>query len=119
MQKRLNNKEYGDLYAAYEKLKSDLEKEGLFDLAHKKKIPLKPTVIGVLSSQTGSVIKDIINVSTRRNPNCYIKLLPVPVQGSGAAKEIAKGIKLMNEKKLADVIILARRWRLFRGFMAF
>lgn len=98
----------GDLYAAYEKLKQDLEKEGLFDEAHKKKIPLKPKIIGVLSSQTGAVIRDIINVSTRRNPNCYIRLLPVPVQGPGAAKEIAKGIKIMNENGLADVIILAR-----------
>jgi len=98
----------GDLYAAYEKLKEDLSKEGLFDESHKKKIPLKPKIIGVLSSQTGAVIRDIINVSTRRNPNCYIRLLPVPVQGPGAAKEIVKGIETMNEKKLADVIILAR-----------
>ena len=97
----------GDLYAAYEKLKEDLAK-GLFDESHKKKIPLKPKIIGVLSSQTGAVIRDIINVSTRRNPNCYIRLLPVPVQGPGAAKEIVKGIETMNEKKLADVIILAR-----------
>ena len=98
----------GDLYEAYEKLKSNLEKEGLFDEAHKKKIPLKPSVIGVLTSQTGSVIKDIINVSTRRNPNTYIRLFPVPVQGPGAAEEIARGIKLMNEKKLADVLIIGR-----------
>ena len=98
----------GDLYAAYEKLKEDLAKEGLFDESHKKKIPLKPKIIGVLSSQTGAVIRDIINVSTRRNPNCYIRLLPVPVQGPGATKEIVKGIETMNEKKLADVIILAR-----------
>ena len=98
----------GDLYAAYEKLKEDLAKEGLFDGSHKQKIPLKPKIIGVLSSQTGAVIRDIINVSTRRNPNCYIRLLPVPVQGPGAAKEIVKGIETMNEKKLADVIILAR-----------
>ena len=98
----------GDLYAAYEKLKEDIAKEGLFDESHKKKIPLNPKIIGVLSSQTGAVIRDIINVSTRRNPNCYIRLLPVPVQGPGAAKEIVKGIETMNEKKLADVIILAR-----------
>ena len=98
----------GDLYAAYEKLKGDLEKEGLFDESHKKKIPLKPKIIGVLSSSTGAVIRDIINVSKRRNPNCYIRLLPVPVQGPGAAKEIVKGIETMNEKGLADVIILAR-----------
>ena len=98
----------GDLYEAYEKLKADLEKEGLFDESHKKKIPLKPNVIGVLTSQTGSVIRDIINVSTRRNPNTYIRLFPVPVQGPGAAEEIARGIKLMNEKNLADVLIIGR-----------
>ena len=98
----------GDLYEKYEKLKAKLEEEGLFDEKHKKKIPLKPKVIGVLTSQTGSVIKDIINVSTRRNPNTYIRLLPVPVQGPGAAEQIARGIKLMNEKKLADVLIIGR-----------
>ena len=106
--KALEQQGVGDLYAAFEKLKSDLEKEGLFDVSHKKKIPLMPKIIGVLSSETGAVIRDIINVSTRRNPNCYIRLLPVPVQGPGAAKEIVKGIKTMNEEKLADVIILAR-----------
>ncbi len=106
--KAMQEQGIGDLYAKFEKLKQDLEKEGLFDENHKKKIPIMPKIIGVLSSKTGSVIKDIINVSTRRNPNCYIRLLPVPVQGPGAATEIAKGIKIMNENNLADVIILAR-----------
>ncbi len=98
----------GDLYEKYEKLKADLEKEGLFDIAHKKQIPLKPNIIGVLTSQTGSVIRDIINVSTRRNPNTYIRLFPVAVQGPGAAEQIARGIKIMNEKNLADVLIIGR-----------
>ena len=98
----------GSLYKAYEEMKARLEKEGLFDVAHKKKIPLMPKCIGVLSSNTGAVIRDIINVSTRRNPNVYIKLLPVPVQGEGAAEKIADAIRLMNERKLADVIIVAR-----------
>ena len=98
----------GSLYKAYEKLKQDLEKEGLFDKEHKKKIPLFPKTIGVLTSQTGSVIRDIINVSTRRNPNVNIKLLPVPVQGEGAGIKIADAIKLMNDRKIADVIIVAR-----------
>ncbi|CDA16731.1 exodeoxyribonuclease 7 large subunit [Clostridium sp. CAG:571] len=98
----------GDLYKAYEELKRKLEQEGLFDKSHKKKIPLMPKSIGILTSNTGSVIRDIINVSTRRNPNVYLKLLPVPVQGKGAAEKIVKGIELINEKKLADVIILAR-----------
>ena len=98
----------GDLYTKYQKLKKELEEQGLFDEANKKKIPVMPKVIGVLTSQTGSVIKDIINVATRRNPNVYIKLLPVPVQGEGAAEKIAYGIDYMNKNKLADVLILAR-----------
>lgn len=98
----------GSLYTAYEELKNKLEKQGLFDQKHKKPIPKFPKSIGVLSASTGSVIRDIINVSTRRNPNCYIKLLPVPVQGKGACEKIAEAIKIMNKYKLADVIILAR-----------
>ena len=98
----------GSLYTAYEELKNKLEKQGLFDSKYKKAIPKMPKCIGVLTSNTGSVIRDIINVSTRRNPNCYIKLLPVPVQGKGAGEKIAEAIKEMNKYKLADVIILAR-----------
>ena len=98
----------GDLYTKYQELKQKLEKQGLFDEEHKMKIPLLPKVVGVLTSQTGSVIRDIINVSTRRNPNIYIRLLPVPVQGEGAAEKIAAGIEYMNRNKLADVLILAR-----------
>ena len=98
----------GDLYEAYEKLKAKLEKEGFFDEQYKKKIPVMPKKIGVLTSQTGSVIRDIINVSTRRNPNVNIRLFPVPVQGDGAAQKIAYAIKRMNDEELADVLILAR-----------
>lgn len=98
----------GNLYTQYEQLKERLEKEGLFDVSHKKKLPFMPKVIGVLTSNTGAVIRDIINVSTRRNPNVYIRLLPIPVQGEGAAPKIVEAIRLMNDKKLADVIILAR-----------
>ena len=106
--KAINQQGIGDLYEAFEKLKNQLEQEGLFKEEHKRKIPIMPKIIGVLSSKTGSVIKDIINVSTRRNPNCYIRLIPVPVQGEGAAEKIANGIKLINDNNLADVIILAR-----------
>ncbi len=98
----------GDLYKEYEELKNKLEKEGFFNKEHKQKIPFMPKTIGVLTSKTGSVIKDIINVSTRRNPNVHIRLFPIPVQGKGAELEIADAIRIMNEKKLADVLILAR-----------
>ena len=98
----------GSLYQAYEELKRKLEQEGYFDANHKRKIPFMPETIGVLTSQTGAVIRDIINVSTRRNPNVHIKLYPVPVQGEGAGEKIAEAIKFMNDKKIADVLILAR-----------
>lgn len=98
----------GDLYTKYQELKKKLEQQGLFEEEHKMKIPMMPRVIGVLTSQTGSVIRDIINVSTRRNPNVYIRLLPVPVQGEGAAEKISNGIEYMNKNKLANVLILAR-----------
>lgn len=98
----------GDLYREYEELKNKLEKEGYFDKEHKKKIPYMPKTVGVLTSQTGSVIRDIINVSTRRNPNVHIRLFPIPVQGKKAELEIADAIRIMNEEKLADVLILAR-----------
>lgn len=98
----------GDLYTRYQELKNRLEEQGLFEEEHKMPIPMMPKVIGVLTSQTGSVIRDIINVSTRRNPNVVIRLLPVPVQGEGAAQKIADGITYMNRNRLADVLILAR-----------
>ena len=98
----------GDLYTKFKELKNKLEADGLFDQSHKKKIPMMPKIIGVLTSNTGAVIRDIINVSTRRNPNCYIRLYPVPVQGAGAAEKIAEAIQVMNENKLADVLIIAR-----------
>lgn len=98
----------GNLYVAYEELKNKLSNEGLFDEKYKKPIPFMPKTIGVLTSNTGAVIRDIINVSTRRNPNVNIRLYPVPVQGSGAGEKIAEGIELMNKNKLADVLIIGR-----------
>ena len=98
----------GNLYKEYEKLKAKLFEEGLFDESHKKKIPMFPKEIGVLTSSTGAVIRDIINVSTRRNPNVHIRLLPVAVQGEGAAEKIADGIYKLNNEAKVDVIIVAR-----------
>ena len=106
--KAMREEGMGTLYEEYQKLKAKLEKEGLFEAAHKKKIPMLPKTIGVLTSSTGAVIRDIINVSTRRNPNVHIRLLPVPVQGTGAAEKIADAIEKMNAEKLADVIIIGR-----------
>lgn len=98
----------GNLYEEFEKLKAKLSSEGLFDEAHKKKIPFMPETIGVLTASTGAVIRDIINVGTRRNPNVHIKLYPVPVQGPTAATKIVEAIEFMNKNKMADVLIVGR-----------
>ncbi len=98
----------GALYAEYEKLKERLALEGLFDEKYKKKIPMLPESIGVVTSKTGAVIRDIINVTTRRYPAVNIKLYPASVQGKGAAETIVKAIKYFNDAKNVDVIIVAR-----------
>ncbi len=98
----------GALHMAFEQLKKRLHEEGLFDEEHKKKLPFLPGSIGVVTSSTGAVIKDILNVLDRRFSNIYIKIFPVAVQGENASKEIAGAIKKLNELKCVDVIILAR-----------
>lgn len=98
----------GALYLAFEQLKIKLEKEGFFSKDKKKQLPLLPRKIGVITSSTGAVIRDIINISTRRFPNIQIVLFPVSVQGSSAASEISHAIKVFNQKKYVDVIIIAR-----------
>ena len=98
----------GNLHIEFEKLKRKLLGQGYFEKEHKKKIPYLPKNILVLTSSTGAVIKDILNVLGRRYPNFTLRLLPIPVQGKTAAPNIARAIELANEKKLGDVIILAR-----------
>jgi exodeoxyribonuclease VII large subunit len=98
----------GNLYIEFNKLKEKLEKEGLFDRKYKKNIPFMPQNIGVITSPTGAVIKDIINVITRRYPKVNIKLYPVLVQGPKSAKDICEGINFFNANNNVDVIILGR-----------
>ena len=98
----------GDLHFAYEQLKSRLLEEGLFDDAHKKDIPKYPQKIGVITSQTGAAIRDIINVATRRNPFVKLVLFPALVQGEDAPNELISGIQYFNIEKNVDVIIIGR-----------
>lgn len=98
----------GDLYVAFMKLKEKLEKEGLFDEKRKKPIPRYPRRIGVITSPTGAAIRDIINVSKRRNKNSNILIYPALVQGKGASQEIIKGIDYLNTIDDVDTIIIAR-----------
>ncbi|HBQ64273.1 MAG TPA: exodeoxyribonuclease VII large subunit [Clostridiales bacterium] len=98
----------GDLYLAYEQLKKRLGSEGLFDPARKRPLPMLPGAVGVVTSPTGAVIRDIIHVSSRRFPNARIRLIPVQVQGAGAAEQIAKAIQTFNRLGNVDVLIVGR-----------
>lgn len=98
----------GNLYLKFEELKEKLKDKGYFDSNIKKEIPFYPNKIGVVTSKTGAVIQDIINVGTKRNPNINLLLYPVKVQGEGAAEEISKAIKFFNDNNLVDVLIIGR-----------
>lgn len=98
----------GNLHIAFEQLKRKLSNEGLFDPVYKKKIPFMPSSIGVVTSATGSVVRDIMNVLGRRFSNSCIKIFPVRVQGESASLEISHAINKLNEIGGVDVIILAR-----------
>ncbi len=97
----------GLLYEKYERLKRNLEEEGLFDKEHKKQIPAYPTKVGIVTASTGAAIQDIINISKRRNPYVQLILYPALVQGIGAAESVAKGIAALD-KLGVDTIIVGR-----------
>lgn len=109
----------GALYLKFLELKEKLEKEGLFDEKKKKPIPKSPKRVGVVTSRTGAVIRDIINVTKRRNPFTDIVLYPVKVQGEGAEYDIAKGIKVLDESGLVDCMIFGRGGGSMEDLMAF
>lgn len=98
----------GALHIAYEQLKKRLAEEGLFDEEHKKRLPAYPMRIGVITSQTGAALHDIINILSRRWPAAEIVLCPVLVQGDGAPREICAAIELLNSLRACDVIIVGR-----------
>ena len=98
----------GALNLAYEQLKEKLSKEGLFAPERKKTLPRYPMRVGVVTSPTGAAVRDIINVLSRRFPLAQIILQPVQVQGADAPGQIADAIRLFNEKKAADVLIVGR-----------
>lgn len=106
--KEMKSDGIGDLYLAFQQLKAQLEKEGLFNIEHKKKIPTYPTCIGVITSPTGAAIKDIINTVGRRYPLTRVILYPAIVQGEDAKKDIVKQIRLANDQQLCDVLIVGR-----------
>ena len=109
----------GELYLAYEQLKEKLAKEGLFDVKYKKKIPFLPNRVGVITSKTGAVVRDIINVSTRRYPNVNLCIFPAAVQGVNVASTVIEGIDTFNRLNNVDVIIIARGGGSFEDLFGF
>ena len=98
----------GELYIKFERLKEKLSKEGYFDEELKKEVPKFPSRVGIVTSPTGAAIRDIINVSRRRNRLVDLVLYPAKVQGLGAYKDVIDGIKYFNRTKSVDVIIIGR-----------
>ncbi|ASS75938.1 exodeoxyribonuclease VII large subunit [Tumebacillus algifaecis] len=98
----------GSLFLAFQQLKEQLEREGLFDPLRKKPIPKYPRVVGVITSPTGAAVRDIITTIRRRYPVAHILLHPVIVQGPSAAASVAEAIVSMNELAEADVLIVGR-----------
>ena len=98
----------GALQIAFEQLKSRLQAEGLFDPARKRSIPFLPGRIGVITSPSGAVIRDILTITARRFPSIDILVAPVRVQGVEAAAEIVEALDQLNRFADVDVIILAR-----------
>jgi exodeoxyribonuclease VII large subunit len=98
----------GALQKAFEQLKARLAAEGLFDERYKKGIPFLPRKIGVVTSPTGAVIQDILNITGRRFPAADILIAPVRVQGAEAAREIIQGLRNLQSAGGVEVIIIAR-----------
>ncbi len=98
----------GSLQEAFEKLKEKLNKEGLFDPARKRPLPLLPRHIGIVTSPTGAAIRDMLQILGRRFPNLHVLIAPVRVQGDGAAAEIAAALDLMNQRADLEVLIVGR-----------
>lgn len=98
----------GALQLAFEQLKAKLEKEGLFDLDHKRPLPLLPQRIGIITSPTGAAIRDMLRVIKRRHPRMHILIYPVPVQGIEAAPAIVEAIQHFNRDQNVDVMIVGR-----------
>ncbi len=104
----LEPKGIGALQVAFEQLKAKLSEQGLFDDSHKKRLPAVPRKISIITSPTGAVIHDIIQIVCRRYPNVLLEVIPVKVQGDEAAQEITNAIILLNNRDDSDVAILAR-----------
>lgn len=109
----------GEILLRLEALKNELKAKGWFDSTRKKLLPTLPDRIGVVTSPTGAVIRDILHVLTLRHPGFHLILYPSKVQGSDAAQEVAAGVRYLNAHNLCDVIIIARGGGSFEDLMPF
>jgi exodeoxyribonuclease VII large subunit len=109
----------GALQIAFEQLKAQLAQAGLFDPARKRPLPVLPRCIGIVTSPTGAVIRDMLQILRRRFDNLHVCIYPVRVQGDGAAKEIARAIEALNGSPGIEVIIVARGGGSFEDLWAF
>jgi exodeoxyribonuclease VII large subunit len=98
----------GSLQMAFEQLKERLKAEGLFDAARKRPLPAFPRTVGIVTSPTGAVIRDFLNIVGRRHSGLGVLLFPVSVQGDSAPAEVEAAINELNTSDLVDVIVLAR-----------
>lgn len=98
----------GDILARLEELKQKLYKEGLFDENRKRPLPLYPETIAVITSPTGAAIRDILQITRRRNPSVSVNILPSKVQGEDAPEDLIRQLKTANKFKLGEVIIIGR-----------
>ncbi|MCI8718064.1 MAG: exodeoxyribonuclease VII large subunit [Lachnospiraceae bacterium] len=105
--KEITDEGEGDLFRRFEELKSELLEMGMFDAEYKKKIPEYALKVGIVTSPTGAAIRDIMNISSRRNPCVQLYLYPALVQGEGAVSSIVSGIHRLDAMKL-DVLIVGR-----------
>ena len=98
----------GSLQLAFEQLKERLKKEGLFDAARKRPLPAFPRTVGIITSPTGAVIRDFLNIVGRRNSGLNVLLYPVSVQGDSAPAEIEIALEDLNAARIVDLIVVAR-----------
>ena len=99
---------HGALQLAFEQLKKKLAMEGLFDAARKRPLPALPARIGIVTSPTGAVIRDILQILERRFPGRHVRIYPAQVQGEGSVEQVTAGIDYFSRSGWAEVVIVAR-----------
>lgn len=104
----LEPKGYGALQFAFEQLKKKLAAEGLFETARKRPLPRYPRRIGIVTSPSGAVIQDVLQILSRRFPGLHVRIYPAAVQGEGSVEQVCRAVRWFSQSNWADVVILAR-----------